>query len=180
MKKYFLLGLMIAIAPNICFGAGARYTQLVREKQRKMEELEKCMGATNGLKIAGLSTIGLTAVGVAGNVAQAKKLDEYESGIESKQKELEKVNKDIATTQKEIDEKKAEEEISGVEDTTAPQEIKYLPDGTLYMDTKLQLPDGVFADKINFKPVKTSGFKVLDQESLKKEQVNQLFKNEKK
>lgn len=103
MKKYFLLGLMIAIAPNICFGAGARYTQLVREKQRKMEELEKCMGATNGLKIAGLSTIGLTAVGVAGNVAQAKKLDEYESGIESKQKELEKVNKDIA-------EKEAEEE----------------------------------------------------------------------
>ena len=110
MKKYFLLGLMIAIAPNICFGAGARYTQLVREKQRKMEELEKCMGATNGLKIAGLSTIGLTAVGVAGNVAQAKKLDEYESGIESKQKELEKVNKDIAEKEAEIKKAKEAEE----------------------------------------------------------------------
>ena len=128
MKKYFLLGLMIAIAPNICFGGGARYTQLVREKQRKMEELQKCMGSTQGLKIAGLSTLGLTAVGVAGNVAEAKKLDEYESSIKSKEKELEKLNKDIATTQ---------EEISGVEDTTAPQEIKYLPDGTMYMDTKL-------------------------------------------
>ncbi len=45
----------------------------------------------------------------------------------------------------------------------------------MYMDTKLQLPDGVFADKIE-----TSGFKVLDQESLKKEQVNQLFKSETK
>ena len=110
MKKYFLAVLIIAIAPNICFGAGARYTQLVREKQRKMEELEKCMGSTKGLKIAGLSTIGLTAVGVAGNVVEAQKIKEYESGIESKQKELEKVNKDIATTQKEIDEKKAEEE----------------------------------------------------------------------
>lgn len=110
MKKYFLLGLMIAIAPDICFGAGARYTQLVREKQRKMEELEKCMGATNGLKIAGLSTIGLTAVGVAGNVAQAKKLDEYESGIESKQKELEKVNKDIAEKEAEIKKAKEAEE----------------------------------------------------------------------
>ena len=110
MKKYFLLGLMIAIAPNICFGAGARYTQLVREKQRKMEELEKCMGATNGLKIAGLSTIGLTAVGVAGNVAQAKKLDEYESSIKSKEKELEKLNKDIAEKEAAAAQKKAEEE----------------------------------------------------------------------
>ncbi len=115
MKKYFLLGLMIAIAPNICFGAGARYTQLVREKQRKMQELEKCMGATNGLKIAGLSTIGLTAVGVAGNVAQAKKLDEYESGIESKQKELEKVNKDIAEKQAEIKKEKEAEEAAATQ-----------------------------------------------------------------
>lgn len=118
MKKYFLLGLMIAIAPNICFGAGARYTQLVREKQRKMEELEKCMGATNGLKIAGLSTIGLTAVGVAGNVAQAKKLDEYESGIESKQKELEKVNKDIAEKEAEIKKAKEAEEAAAAQKKT--------------------------------------------------------------
>ena len=107
MKKYFLLGLIIAIAPNVCFGAGARYTQLVREKQRKMEELEKCMGSTKGLKIAGLSTLGLTAVGVAGNVVEAKKIDEYESGIKSKEKELEKLDKDIAEKQAEI--KKAEE-----------------------------------------------------------------------
>ncbi|MCQ2568579.1 MAG: hypothetical protein MJ163_03210 [Alphaproteobacteria bacterium] len=115
MKKYFLLGLMIAIAPNICFGAGARYTQLVREKQRKMQELEKCMGSSNGLKIAGLSTIGLTAAGVAGNVAQAKKLDEYESGIESKQKELEKVNKDIAEKEAEIKKAKEAEEVAAAQ-----------------------------------------------------------------
>ena len=115
MKKYFLLGLMIAIAPNICFGAGARYTQLVREKQRKMEELEKCMGSTQGLKIAGLSTIGLTAVGVAGNVAQAKKLDEYESGIKSKEEELEKLNKDIAEKEAEIKKAKEAEEAAAAE-----------------------------------------------------------------
>ena len=128
---------MIAIAPNICFGAGARYTQLVREKQRKMEELEKCMGATNGLKIAGLSTIGLTAVGVAGNVAQAKKLDEYESGIESKQKELEKVNKDIAEKEAEIKKAKEAEEAAaaqkkaaeenGTETPTTNDSLAYIP-----------------------------------------------------
>ena len=106
MKKYFLFGLMVAIMPNLCCGASARYTQLVREKQQKMEELEKCMGSSNGLKIAGISTLGLTAVGVAGNIYEAKEIkknvatiDENNTAIEKKEKE----NKKLA-------EKKAEKE----------------------------------------------------------------------
>lgn len=102
MKKYFLAVLIIAIAPNICFGAGARYTQLVREKQRKMEELEKCMASTKGLKIAGLSTIGLTAVGVAGNVVEAQKIKEYESDIEKTTKNIANVKSDITKKDEEI------------------------------------------------------------------------------
>lgn len=108
MKKYFLLGLIIAIAPGICLGAGARYTQLVREKQRKMAELEKCMGATNGLKIAGISTLGLTAVGVAGNIAEAKKRDEYDTNIKKAESEISNFDKEIAVEQKKIDEREAE------------------------------------------------------------------------
>ena len=126
MKKYFLIGLIIAIAPNFCFGAGARYTQLVREKQRKMEELEKCMGSTQGLKIAGLSTLGLTAVGVAGNVAEAKKLDEYESGIKSKEKELEKIQEDIAEKQAEINKAKEEAEAAAAAQKKAEEEARNL------------------------------------------------------
>lgn len=114
MKKYFLLGLIVAIAPNICFGAGARYTQLVREKQRKMEELEKCMGSSKGLKIAGLSTIGLTAVGVAGNIAEAQKLQEYDDAIAKKNKDIETKEKAIVAENEKIKkieaEKKAAEE----------------------------------------------------------------------
>lgn len=113
MKKYFLLGLIFAIAPNICFGAGARYTQLVREKQRKMEELEKCMGSSKGLKIAGLSTIGLTAVGVAGNIAEAQKLQEYDDAIAKKNKDIEAKEKAIVAENEKIKqievEKKTEE-----------------------------------------------------------------------
>ena len=75
MKKYFFPILLISILPGIAFGASARFTQLVREKQQKMEQLEKCMGASKGLKIAGVSTLGLTAVGVAGNIAEAKMID---------------------------------------------------------------------------------------------------------
>ncbi len=97
MKKYFLLGLIVAIMPSICFGARSSYTQLVREKQRKMAELEKCMGSTNGLKIAGLSTLGLSAVGVVGNLAEAQKIKEYDEYIEEKVPEaMERIETSIA------------------------------------------------------------------------------------
>jgi len=100
--------------PSLCLGASARYTQLVREKQRKMAELEKCMGATNGLKIAGISTLGLTAVGVVGNIAEAQKLNELDADIKKADEKIQNKEKEIATEQKKIDDieltKKEEEE----------------------------------------------------------------------
>lgn len=96
MKKYFISFLLLLIAPSMCLGASARYTQLVREKQRKMEQLEKCMGASKGLKIAGVSTIGLTAVGVAANIAEAKTIKTNEKVIEKKKKEIESAQTEIA------------------------------------------------------------------------------------
>lgn len=113
MKKYFLIGILMAIVPNICFGASARFTQLAREKERKMAELEKCMGSTKGLKIAGISTLGLSAVGVAANVVEAKKIKDYDSSIESTQQQIEK-------TQTEIEKKKAELSKSQTETQQTP------------------------------------------------------------
>ncbi len=43
--------------------------RLISEKQQKIAALEKCSRKVKGFKIAGISTIGLTAVGIAGNVA---------------------------------------------------------------------------------------------------------------
>lgn len=96
MKKYFFPILLISILPGIAFGASARFTQLVREKQQKMEQLEKCMGASKGLKIAGISTLGLTAVGVAGNIAEAKMID-------SNTKTIAKNTEKIKTAQEDLD-----------------------------------------------------------------------------
>ena len=101
MKKLCLIGVLLVLTPNFCFGDSFRINQLVQEKQRKMAELEKCMGSTKGLKIAGISTLGLTAVGVAGNVVEAKKINEYDDKIES-------TDKSIAKTQKQIEEKRSE------------------------------------------------------------------------
>lgn len=106
MKKYFVSFLLLMLVPGMCLGASARYTQLVREKQNKMEELEKCMGSTKGLKIAGVSTLGLTAAGVAANIYEAKT-------IKTNEKTIEKNDKRIKTAQEEVDDltaKKAKRE----------------------------------------------------------------------
>ncbi|MCR4917500.1 MAG: hypothetical protein K5912_00975 [Alphaproteobacteria bacterium] len=47
--------------------------QLIAEKQRKVEQLEKCSKKVKGFKIAGISTIGLTTAGIAGNIVLSKK-----------------------------------------------------------------------------------------------------------
>ena len=90
MKKYFFIGLVIALMPNMCPAFSTRISDLTAEKQAKMKKLEKCQGTTKGLKIAGLSTLGLTAVGVAGNIAEAVVLNDYDKKVKQEQAELEK------------------------------------------------------------------------------------------
>ena len=101
MKKqisFILIGLLV---PCICMGQSAKYTALVRQKQTKMAELQKCMGTNENLKIAGLSMVGLTVAGIAGNIAEAKTLQEYENKID-------KTDEKIIKTQQDIDNKKVE------------------------------------------------------------------------
>ena len=71
MKKYFTFGLIMSLVSGACFAEHPMITQLIREKQQKMEKLEKCKGTTKNLKIAGISTLGITAVGVGANIAEA-------------------------------------------------------------------------------------------------------------
>jgi hypothetical protein len=66
-----------------------------------MAQLEKCMQSTKGLQIAGLSTIGLTAAGIAGNIYEAtvitknkNKLDSLDTNTESETKTTTPPNKD--------------------------------------------------------------------------------------
>ena len=102
MKRCYLIGLLTCIVPTICMGQSATVSKLIREKQRKMEELEKCMGTTKGLKIAGISTIGVTAVGVAGNIVEAKKIKSLDTDIEKVDKKIDKIQSDIDVRRAEI------------------------------------------------------------------------------
>lgn len=95
--------------------------RLLDEKQQKIEALEKCEGKKQGWMIAGISTIGLTAVGVVGNVALANKSKSVDSAISNEKSalnaarlELNDVNDKIAA------EKQRQEELE--------KEIKYSTD----------------------------------------------------
>ncbi len=87
----------------IVFGCLALYTgatfgisdaqlirQLTAQKREKMYTLEQCAKKVNGFKIAGVSTLGLTAAGVMGNIALANKNKEIDNKIQYAQHELEK------------------------------------------------------------------------------------------
>ena len=63
-----------------------RIEKLLAEKQAKMKKLESCKGTTKNLKIAGLSTLGITAVGVAGNIAEAVILKDKEKDLQDARK----------------------------------------------------------------------------------------------
>ncbi len=83
--------------------------RLVREKQEKVSKLEECDGKRKGFMIAGISTIGLTAVGVGLNIAQASKSNKLSTQIEEKNLELEKQQAKVVEINSEIARRNAEQ-----------------------------------------------------------------------
>ena len=69
MSRICLSAVMLFIGTNAFGYINPEIIDLISEKQRKLDQLEQCSQKTKGFKIAGVSTIGLTAVGIAGNVA---------------------------------------------------------------------------------------------------------------
>ncbi|MCQ2562073.1 MAG: hypothetical protein MJ158_00415 [Alphaproteobacteria bacterium] len=107
MKKATILIPLLSIIPTMCMANtyDDRIADLTRKKQAKMEELDKCAGVKKSLKIAGISTLGITAVGVAGNIAEAVVLKKKNTEIDTLQKEIDTTNENINQKRLEIAEK---------------------------------------------------------------------------
>ena len=97
----------MCLLPGLSFGENPRIAELTRSKQEKMERLQKCEGTTKALKIAGLSTIGLTAVGVVGNVVESQKIKEYQGQSNALDTQISQTKKEIEDKKAEIEKKKA-------------------------------------------------------------------------
>jgi len=99
--------------------------RLMAEKQQKLEKLELCARKVSGFKIAGISTLGLTAAGVAGNIVLANKKKTLETEIEDTQKKIESEKK----KQSEIEAKIAAEESRIAEENCKKDENKKWENG---------------------------------------------------
>lgn len=85
-------------------------SRLTAEKQRKYAELEKCVKSVKGLQIAGISTIGLTAGGVALNISQANKSKTLDKQIDSTNSKIEKKKQEIEEKRIKEEQERAERE----------------------------------------------------------------------
>ena len=98
---FAVLGVAAGDARGVAMNANIR--RLLQEKQDKIAKLEECEGKKQGWMIAGISTIGLTAVGVGVNIAQASKSNRLSDEIEMEkttlqrqQDELDRISNQIA------------------------------------------------------------------------------------
>ncbi len=87
-KSILMIGLMTVCGYAHAVNVTPQIQRLLNEKQEKMAELEKCEGKKKGFMIAGISTIGLTAGGIALNIVQANKISNLNEELDSKNKEL--------------------------------------------------------------------------------------------
>ena len=73
-------------------------SELTRQKQEKIKILEECQKSNKGLKIAGLTTLGVSAIGVGVNIGEAIKIKGQKSDIADKEKQLDALDSKISST----------------------------------------------------------------------------------
>lgn len=93
-----IVGVMSAV-PSDGVQMTAQIRRLLDQKEEKIKQLEACEGKKRGWMIAGISTIGLTAVGVGVNIAQASKSNKLSSEIDIQKQTLERQQNRLAQIQ---------------------------------------------------------------------------------
>lgn len=112
IKPVSTLSIIVAGVMCIVPTFGAQMTpqiqRLLDQKQEKIKKLEECEGKKQGWMIAGISTIGVTAVGVGLNIAQASKRNRLDDEIDTARHDLEvqerhlgEINSQIADRERE-------------------------------------------------------------------------------
>lgn len=93
MKKLFTL--ILSVCPAVASGdyLDDKIAELTKQKLEKIAELEECQKSTKGLKIAGITTLGVSTIGIAANIGEAvtlKNLDKDISTAEASKQDLDK------------------------------------------------------------------------------------------
>ena len=99
-----IVGIMSAF-PSGGVQMTSQIRDLLEQKDKKVQQLETCEGKKKGWMIAGISTIGLTAVGVGVNIAQANKSNNLSGQIDSARHDLEVQERRLGEVNSQISEK---------------------------------------------------------------------------
>lgn len=85
MNKIFVFVLCTSIVPMVASGNALddRISALIAEKQDILAQLEECQKSNKGFKIAGLATLGVSAIGIGVNIGEAVKIKDYDRQIEA-------------------------------------------------------------------------------------------------
>ena len=101
MKKIFAC--VLALCPMV---ASADYldnkiADLTKQKLDKIAKLEQCQKSTKGLKIAGITTLGVSAIGIGANIGEAMKLNKLDDQIETAETTKSNLDRQISVAEKE-------------------------------------------------------------------------------
>ena len=103
ISVFSVFGMCVDAAYGVAMNAQIR--RLLQEKQDKVAQLEACEGKKQGWMIAGISTIGLTAVGIGGNIALASKSNKLSNEIDTAKEDLSKQERELANVNAQISQK---------------------------------------------------------------------------
>ncbi len=126
MSKFYysvLIGVCFALNSATVYSIDMtpQIQQLLIEKQNKITELEKCEGKKQGWMIAGISTIGLTVVGVGVNIAQASKSDQLTTQIKDGKNQLKAIGEELDSVNNQIQEKTMDNQSNKLYPTQQPK-----------------------------------------------------------
>lgn len=94
-KSIFMLVGTLVLCQSAMAVTNPTISRLINEKNSKLEQLEQCAKKMTGFKIAGISTLGLTAIGVGGNIALASKRKALDEQIKNTKNELASKNAEL-------------------------------------------------------------------------------------
>ncbi len=113
---FAVMGAVFGDAHGVVMNANIR--RLLQEKQDKIAKLEECEGKKQGWMIAGISTIGLTAVGVGVNIAQASKSNRLSDEIAMEKTTLQREQENLNRIQNDIAKERAKQEKKSTTDSS--------------------------------------------------------------
>ena len=99
MKKIYCIVCMFLPMVASADALDDKIARLTQEKLDKLAKLEQCQKSTKGLKIAGWTTLGISAIGIAANIGEAVELNKLDTKINDAQEQSEQLDGQINAIQ---------------------------------------------------------------------------------